>query len=228
MKKKTENDLKVLLVAAGFLAALASHFLVHDPLTLEMEGLQVEIDAQTAEKMRLKEIELQKDVLLLETEENRIIVENELQKYPEDVLPETYFMYADNLRNDLEVTIDGVNISNPTLMNKLTIMRWIEEQNVEVPVASYLTTLSFGWQFSYDQLKSFIEYVHSDQYRTVVNTVNVSYNAATGHLTGNTVIYKYFITTPSYVYEPADIPLVDKGNDNPFGTLASGQAPPQA
>lgn len=221
------NELKMLIIVIGVLAAIASHFLVHDPLTIEMEALAIEIEAAEAEKARLKAVEAQKDVLMLETEENRKIVENELSKYPEDILPETFMMYAQDLEDDLIMTLSGVNIAPPTLLSKMDIMRYIDGNNVETPIAAYMTTLGFSWNFSYNELKSFIEYVHADDYRTVINNVSVAYNAGTGHLSGSTVIYKYFITTPSYVYVPPEIPPIATGNDNPFGTLAEGQQLPQ-
>lgn len=227
MKIKSK-DIKMLLLAVGFVAAILSHVLVHQPCEDRILILEGEVETLSVERDRLKEIELIKDVLLLETEESQIIVENELMKYPEDILPETFTMYADNLRHDLAIEIDGVNISVPSLLSRMDIIRLIDDDDQEIPIASYLTTLSFGMTFSYAQLKSFIEYVRSDEYRTVLNTVNISYDASTGQLSGNAIIYKYFIVTPSYVFEPAEIPLVATGNNNPFGTLVSGQAIPEA
>lgn len=223
--KMKENDIKTLLLVIGIMSAISAHMFVRTPLEEEMVALDVLIVAETEERDRLKEIELIKDVLLLETEENRLIIENELKKYPEDVLTETYVMYADNMRNNLGISLTSVDISAPTLIKQVMIMRNINESDVEIPIASYLTTLSFGWEFTYAQLKSFIEYVRSDPQRTVVNAVNISYNSATGDLSGSAIIYKYFIATPSYVFVPTEIPMIPTGNNDPFGT---GQAVPEA
>lgn len=223
--KLKQNDVKMLLILIGVLAAVCSHMLVRTPLEEEMLILEGEVAAAQEEKQRLKEIEAVKDVLYLEIEENVLIVENELMKYPEDVLTETYIMYAENMRNSLGISLNSVDISVPSLINQTSIMRRIDQADVEIPIASYLTTLSFGWQFTYAQLKSFVEYVHSDAHRTVLNTVNVSFDASTGDLTGSAIIYKYFIATPSYVFEPTDIPMIATGNSDPFGT---GQAVPEA
>lgn len=222
-KKKSkikENDIKLILFLLGFAAMGCSHMLVYQPLQEDIElRLTDEIAAQTAEKERLNAVGLRLPVLMEETEANQIIVENELLKYPEDVLPETFMYYADNLRDQLDVTISAVTVSESALINKIDILRREGENDVSTPIAQYLTTLSFAWEFSYPQLKSFIEYVHADRERTVVNNLSISYNAGTGQLTGNTLINKYFIATPSYVYEAPDLPLVDSGTDNPFGTM---------
>ncbi len=225
--KLKPNEIKAILIVLGVLAAVLSHVVVRQPLEEAMVALQVQIDTQTAEKARLKEVEARKDIMLLENEESRIIVENEMLKYPEDVLTEAFVMYADDMVNNLGVTLDAVNISEPALLSTMDIMRYINEEDKSMKVASYLTTLGFGWQFNYAQLKSFIEYVHSAQHRTVVNSVNIAYDAATGQLIGNAIINKYFIATPNYIFAPPDIPLGPTGNNNPFGTLASGQAVPE-
>ncbi len=223
--KMKENDIKMLLLAIGFLCAIGSHMGIRTPTEEAMIPIAVAIEEEQAEKERLKQIKAKVDVLLLEIEENALIVEHELQKYPEDVLTETYVMYADNMRNNLGISLTSIDISWPSLLSKMTIMRRIDDKNVEIPIASYLTTLSISWDFTYQQLKSFIEYVHADNHRTVVNTVNVAFNGNTGDLTGTAIIYKYFIATPSYVFEPADIPMTSTGNNNPFAT---GQASPEA
>ncbi len=225
--KIKESEIKILLIVLGIGAAIASHMLVRQPTEEAIVILESQIAAATTEKARLKEIEARLDVILLETEENQKIVEYELMKYPEDILTETFIMYTDTMEHDLDLVVDGVNITVPSLLQKMEITRRVEEADVDMTVAGYLTTLSFGMNFTYSQLKSFIEYVHSESYRTVVNNISIAYNASTGHLSGSTVIYKYFITTPSYVYEPTEIPMVPTGNDNPFGTLTGGQAVPE-
>lgn len=217
--KVKENDLKVMLLALGVMAIACSHTLVNEPLTLEIEQLDAEIAAQTAERERLKGVQIREEVMLLEIDDNQKIIENELLKYPGDILIEDYIMYADTLRTQLDIELNGVSISNPSQLQKLNITRKVGEEDKEMAIASFLTTLSFSWEFSYEGLKSFIDYVHSDKERTVVNNVSVSYNAGTGLLTGATVINKYFIATPDYVYTPPDMPLTPTGNDNPFGTV---------
>lgn len=219
--KVKQNDIKMLLLALGVMAALCSHFLVHEPLTEQMVALQSEIDAALTEKTRLTEVEANMPVLLSEIEANTIIVENEFQKYPEDVLTETFIMYADNLRNQLDITILDVTITAPTMITKAEIMRKVEETDVVTPIASYITTLSFQWELSYSQLKSFIEYVHAERERTVLHSITIAYDASTGKLTGASVINKYFIATPNYLYVPPDIPLGPTGTDDPFGTVTS-------
>lgn len=218
-KKVDEGQIKMLLLALGALACIASHFMVHEPTEEQILLVDAEIATQTAEKERLLVIKAKEEVLRLETEESRIIVENELSKYPEDILTETYMMYADGIEKDLDFILDSVNVSVPSLMSKMDIIRHIDGDDVEIPIAAYLTTLAFGWDFTYAQLKSFIEYVRADEYRTVVNNINFAYNATTGQLTGSTVIYKYFIATPGYIFQPADIPMGATGTNNPFGTL---------
>lgn len=223
--KVKQNDIKLLLFVLGIMAMVCAHMLVYQPKNEDMElRLVPAIAEQETERARLKQVEAELPVMMERIEANKIIIENELQKYPEDVLTESYMMYAEDLRNQLDVTISGVNISVPSLLSQIDIKRSVNEVDTDAPIASYLTTLSFSWEFSYAQLKSFIEYVHADRERTVVNNLSIAYNAATGQLTGNSVINKYFIVTPNYRFEDVapDIPLVETGLDNPFGTVTSG------
>lgn len=213
------NDVKMLLFAMGIMALITAHLLVRDPKVEAMEALQVKIDAANAEKARLQEIGLRVPILVEEIEMFQVIVENEMLKYPDDVLTETFYMYSENLKNELDVTLAGITVSPPVVLDQMEIMRYINETDVLSPIASYKTSLSFTWEFDYDQLKAFISYVHGEQERTAVESLSVGYNAATGQLAGSAVINKYYIASDQYVYTPPDIPLGDIGTTNPFGTL---------
>lgn len=226
-KKQKEKEIKIALIALGIMAAIASHMLVRQPTEEAILLLEVDLEAANTEKARLMEIEARFDVILLETEEYQKIVEYELEKYPEDVLTESFIMYANGLEENLEIALNSVSITVPSMLQKMEITRRIEETDVPMTVAGYMSSLNFGMSMTYPQLKSFVEYVHAESYRTVLNNVTIAYDGSTGHLAGTAIVYKYFITTPSYVFESPEIPLVPTGNDNPFGTLESGQALPE-
>lgn len=214
-----QNDIKMLLFLMGVLSCIVSHFVVRDPLVIEMETLASKIETQTVERDRLKVALAELPRLYEEIEQFQIIVENEMLKYPEDILLEGYIMYALGFREDMEVELNGLAFSTPAQVSKMDIMRRIKEEDVLQPVATYRTTMSFSMDFTYDKLKSYIEYIAADPDRTVVESISIAYNAATGHLTGSTVINKYFIATPNYTYVIPDIPLMEYGNANPFGTI---------
>lgn len=221
--KMTAKDIVSALMAFGVLAVIGSHFLVNKPTNEEIVLLEAEVVTQTAERDRLKGVEARLEIMVDEIEANKKIIENELTKYPEEILTESFVMYAENMRNSLEISIDSANITAPSLLNTMELVRSIEDQDVNMTVASYLSTLSFGFKFSYAQLKSFLDYVHAERERTVVNALNFAYDGSNGQLSGTAVIHKYQIATPNYEYEPEeDIPMGSLGTDNPFGTILGG------
>ncbi len=221
--KMTAKDIISALMAFGVLAIMGSHFGINKPTNEKIELLKVEVETQTAERDRLKMVEGRLEIMVDEIEANKKIIENELTKYPEEVLTETFVMYTENMRNALGISLDSANITAPALINTMDLIRNIDDVDVNMTVASYLSTLSFGFKFSYPQLKSFVDYVHSERERTVLNTVNIAYDGSNGQLSGTAVIHKYLIATPNYQYEPEeDIPMGSLGTDNPFGTVLGG------
>ncbi len=222
MKKMTNKEISSLLLVLGVLAVVAAHMLVHTPNMDQVELLEIDIANQETEVARLRELEAQKPVMEEEIEKSKVIIESEMTKYPEEVLVEGFVMFAQNMKDTLEMDIQSVNIAAPTLLSQIEIMREQDGTNILMPMATYLTSLSMNCEFTYAQLKSMVEYVHDDAYRTVLNSVNISYNAATAQLMGDMNVNKYFVATPDYYYTPVVIPLVPTGNTNPFGTAIRG------
>lgn len=218
-KKKISNkEISTLLLVFGALAVIAAHLVVYSPKMDEVELLNVEIATKETEVARLKELEAQLPVMQEEIENSHIIIENEMKKYPEEVLTESYVMFAEEIRDTLEVDLLDVGISEATLLSQLQIMRRTGEVNALTPMATYLTSLTMNCLYSYSQLKSMVEFIHGGDHRTVLNSVSIAYDSTTAQLAGTVVVDKYFVATPDYQYVPTVIPLVPTGNTNPFGT----------
>lgn len=218
MKKLTGKEISTLLLVFGVGAVVASHMMVYTPNMDEVELLEVQIATQQTEVTRLKDLEAQLPVMEEEISNSQIIVENEMKKYPEEVLVEGFVMFAEDMRNDLEVDIYSVAIAAPTLLSQLEIIRSNENGSVVMPMATYRTSLTMPCDFTYSQLKTMVQYIHSGSYRTVLNSISFAYNASTAQLSGSVDVNKYFVATPNYQYVPTVIPLVPVGTNNPFGT----------
>ncbi|MFI3250075.1 MAG: hypothetical protein R3Y07_03845 [Eubacteriales bacterium] len=187
--------------------------------------MQAEIEVEKTEIARLKEHEAQLDVYLSSTEENRILVDSIMEAYPQEVRSEDLIMFANNMQTDVGIDVLSLEVVQGKSTNKFSVTRFIDDVDVVIPVSAYTTTVNLTANFTYAQLKSMIDYSHSEPYRTVVNSVTVAYDSTTGQLTGKMAVNKYFLATSEYVYDPTIIPSVDIGTVNPFGTILDGSSP---
>lgn len=83
----------------------------------------------------------------------------------------------------------------------------------------FVTNISLTYNSTYKALKELISYIHNNQNRRTLHTMNVSYDTETGNLTGSVELGMYSLTGLNKAYEAPAIPSMTIGTDNIFGTV---------
>lgn len=221
MKKFDKKQIPMLVLGLSIVACLVVHIFVRTPMQEDLLLIEAAVKLEKEELARLKEHEAQLQFYLTSIEENRLLVDSIMDIYPEEVLSEGQIIFADHLQDDVGITVTNAAFQPFKSLNRFNITRFIDDVDTRVPVSAYLATTTYQGAFTYPQLKSMIDYTQSDAYRTVIDTLNISYDGGSGELTGTMVVNKYFLTTSEYVYDPTVIPPIESGTTNPFGTITT-------
>jgi hypothetical protein len=220
-----KRDVKILLVLLGVLFLAASYWFVYNPLSQQADSLQ----AQTQDlKPRLNT--LRGYYHDLDTYQNAITqtkntVEKERSRYPDDVRPENMIMYADQLRNNFGIDIQELSFEDPVPCLEFKGFQEGGNKNDPLNLTAYQRSMTVKCGVGYAELKKLIDFVYQTDHRTSVDTVNVSFDSKTGKLTGDVMLNQYFIAGTGNAYVPAQVPDVEKGREDLFGTVSAPEQP---
>ena len=219
--KISKHDQKLILVLLGIAVFLAAYLGICKSFNDKKADVETQITQLQAEAETLREYS--SNQASYQAEINRIgeSISTELKAYPSDVRSEDLIMYVTELETNLGISIESISIASPEVVSKFTVPEKSGSTYQLVPVVAVRTGLTIDCSLSYTQLKNLINYVNTTSNKTDISDVSVSYDSQTGELSGSVTIDKYFICSADYTYTPTNIPSVDKGTNNPFGTLTA-------
>ena len=128
-------------------------------------------------------------------------------------------MFANDQAVTLGLDLTNVNVTPAELVSQFSVPEKNGDAYTLVPVAALRTGLEIQCGLDYSQLKKLLNAIYAQKQRTIVNSVDVSYNSTTGALTATVSIEKFLIAGKDYIYEKTNIPGIEQGTDDPFGTV---------
>lgn len=216
----SKRDQRLLFVLLGIAVFLVLYLLVYKSYNDKKADVQTQIDSLMP---RLTELQgynanlssYQDGISKIENS-----VSTELSKFPSDVRSEDMIMYANELEDKLDISVQKIDIVPPELISQFNIPKQTSDGYTLVPIAALRTGIDIDCTLDYNQLKKLINYIYATKQRTTLKSVNVSFNAETGGLVGTVSIEKYFVSSADYTYQKTDIPSVKKGTSDLFGTFS--------
>lgn len=216
----SKKDARLLFVLLGIAILLASYLLLYDPYTTKADAVSAEIN-----QLRPVLTELQGHYANLPVYEEGVAVaretiEEESKRYPFSVRPEDMIMYAIRLEDRLGMDITSIGFSEavPVLAFQ-TFKENGDGEEVPVDVSAYRVSMTVTFDLSYEEFKELARYVAQTKERSSLNSLSLSFDSATGALTGTATIDKFFISDGSEEYVATSVPTVELGRDDLFGTL---------
>lgn len=225
----SKRDQRLLLVLLGLAIFLFTYLTVCRAYDAKREELQSQIDSLAPRLAELRQYSSNLSSYQEEISKIEDSVDSELSKFPSDVRNEDMVMYADELQKNIGIKLNGISVAKPELMSRFDIPRESADGYKLVPVAAMRIGADIDCSMNYSQLKSLINYIYSTKEKTALKSVNISFNAETGGLTGTISVEKYFVSSADYSYQKTNIPSVETGVSDPFGTFsvsASGENAP--
>jgi len=222
----SKRDANLLLILLGILLFVAGYFTVYLPYQNKTEALQAEIAALRPTLSELKGYEEKLDSYKAGIDGMEGKIAAEMERYPTDVRPEDFVVYAIELEEKIELDVTGIQFEDPVLISQFDSIRKNGEQYTVTPLAAYAYAATANCSLSYEELKDLIRYVNETPLCTKLDNVSVSFDSENGGLTGFFTLDKYFITSGSDPYVPTKVPDVALGTDDLFGTFGAAPAAP--
>ncbi|MGM9521962.1 MAG: hypothetical protein ACI3VB_05730 [Oscillospiraceae bacterium] len=216
--KIAKHDVKLLLVLAGLLIFLASYLLVFNPFQKRTQEVKSRINELQPQVQALEE-----DYLLLAEyedgiETSRANVAELLKFFPADVKEEDVLSYLLTMEAHENIRMESVTFMDPELVRQFDAVLEQDRQDVIETMEVYRTSTVMTGTMSYPQAKNVIDYFYASPMQTNLENVALTFNAETGLLTGTFQLVKYYIKWPGATYTPEQVPTVERGVRDLFGT----------
>jgi len=218
----SKHDQKLILVLLGLAIFLASYFGISKAYNEKRLDVESQTAALSAQLDTLRSYNAQQSTYQSEIDTIDQSLSTKLALFPSDIRSEDLIMFVTELEAQVGISVSNISLAAPQLITKLTIPEKSDSGYQFVPKLALRTGLTVSCSMSYAQMKKLVTYIYANKVKTDIESISVSYNSASGELSGSVTIARYFICPTDYVYDATDIPFVQKGVDNPFGTITAG------
>lgn len=219
----SKRDIKLLFILLGAVFLLIGYFAVYSPYTAKAETVESETNELKPRLEELRGYFQNLDVYEKDINSAKQTIRTEMKRYPSDVRPENMILYAQTIRQNFGVDITGLSFDTPL---SILTFQGVEQQGDDTQVrelTAFRRSMTITCNLSYRQLKDMIAYINSTEQRTAVDSVNISYDSESGELTGDATLVQYFITGEGDKYIAAEVPDVELGRENLFGTMSGAE-----
>ena len=219
--KVSKRDLYLLLALAGVIIAFCAWNFGFKKMTAKTETLrndtaviQAEIDKYSAVKNNI-------DIYQKGIEDATNKIAGTLRKFPSDVLVEDAVM----LGRELEKNVDSTYVTSASVGNRVNVYtaKSVPADATSSPVTYQLfrNQVGIAYTTSYKGFKEMLDYVNGHANRMSLESFSLSYDTATGLLSGSSAINMYCVTGTDKAYVEQNLSGVKLGTDNIFGTISS-------
>ena len=212
-----QSDIKILLVLLAIGLIVASIFLVARPKNDSIKALQSEISELQARYDDLCAKESQKDQFIAETKEFNEKFDAEVAKYAPDLDQENTLMFLKGVEETHEFQNVSVSLPQPSTYYVLgqgsaaegaTVSEDPEEAANQYVVLA--DAYGITYKGSYEDLKTYLDYVANYKYRMCISSINIAYSADAekplDECTGSINLNEYAVTGPDREH---DVPVID-------------------
>ena len=222
----SNRDKVLLLVLAGVLILFAVYMTVVKDYNAKRDAAEAQLAELTPQLQQLQEYEANQKNYAAKTTKMGNEIATQMQRFPNDIRSEHIILNAKTLQDALGIKIQCVGSEPAALLSSFQLPLKDESgQYVMQNVYAFTTGENIQCTMGYDQFKSLLDFIYSQNEYTALKSVSVTYDSETGGLSGTAAITKYFIVPEKYVYTKANTEGVQQGVTNPFGTTkSSGKA----
>jgi hypothetical protein len=133
--------------------------------------------------------------------------------------PLKYFNPEVNPEDGNMFHISTISFGKPILLKKFEAKTQPDQETAANYSAYSLQTTVNATNLGYNNLKRVIRWITNYEYRTIIDSVAVNYDANTGTLAGTFMYTKVYIDDGSYEYVQTKVPEGPVGVDSPFGII---------
>lgn len=238
----SEKDKRLLFLLFSLIFVACSYFFVYLPnlkkaevINTENETLQAKLNELTTMAAKEGDVKTQTQEMTnkigeLELEfpaqintEDVIITLNDIEETAQIKITSAEFTMNQVLSTPVaepvpQTTPDATTESTPAT-NTATATGDQGKTADTTALTGYKTSVIVSFQATYDGLKKTIDYVSNNKNRMVINDLSTAYDSTTGNLSGTMTINFYSVSGMNKEYSAPNVPGIETGVDNIFGTV---------
>lgn len=207
--KISKKDQKTLLYILGVIMVIAVYFLYYSSKQKDLEALQSEVDSLYTEVVELEDYEVNNKLYKDNTKKYYNEIDAMVNEFPAGVKEESVIMYSKELENVIGVNTNNVTMTPATLISSFGV----GERQKHL----YATNVTMTIDGNYDQIKKVIDNIYSYPDKRTLTSVSLSYDSATGNLTGSMVMNLYALSGKDRMYQKPNTGITNHGTNNIFG-----------
>ena len=207
--KITRRDLGVIMIIAGILIAFLAYKMNFEGVLEEIDALQQEqksIQAEIDSVQPLKAAAPTYEANMKKMEANITSIMNE---FAPDIWQEDNIMYVVELLDELNVDVPSFSASPASEVQSVEGTGHLAGKKYTLGKATVNVSYSAD---TYDDLKSYINYIYSDEsVKRVIDNIDMTFNSEDGSVSGSTTIFQYVMNDDTREYDPVELPDDDLG-----------------
>lgn len=211
----SSRDKKLLIILAGVILLVVSYYFVYRNLEAEKAVIEAENDTISAHITQMEA--LKERVPEFESETDRMNKEVNLivNKFPSYLQIENSIMDVVNLEENTGAYVSSMTV-NPSVVIDTG---YVADNGSAVSYQLYDVSSSINFDVDYLGMKKMISLIAESSNPMSVGNVTLTFDSTTGLLNGNMEFDTYFLYGQEKPYKEADIPTLEHGTDNIFGTI---------
>lgn len=240
---------RLIYVLGGVAIVLICYFVVYQNLTDKNSLLQNEISSLEQQVAVLREMDANKEDNIAKTEEMQKGIREITAAYPADVKEEDIMFFTDSLELSDSVSGLSMAFSPKQLITSTSAAEQgttdaatgevtdgtadettettadVSAADATTNVASaggyvlYDTVASLTFTASYDDTKTIVDDILTDDERRSIEQIDLTFDDSTGNLNGTITVNNYSMTGTGNEYKKTPVEEVTIGRDNLFGTV---------
>jgi hypothetical protein len=223
----SSKECKLLVVLVGILAVVAVYFAVYKPTMEKNTALESENATLSQKVDYLKSLVAKEEEYRSETERMNAEVAQMLVDFPSYLMIENEIMNVVDSEGVSNADIASVTVGDPALVDiaggTASDGTTAEATTTVASSAAQQYSLfdmntSISYTASYEGMKQLINFVAGDKDKHSVSTFTATLDNSTGYITGVMDYDAYFIYGQDKDYVSPDIPSINHGTENIFGS----------
>ena len=228
----SKRDIKLLLMLLGLVAVVASFYLVYTPAkerreAIEAQNVELQNQVSRLEELNANKPQYEADILSMNQEIEALTAEFPAASKEEDGI---YFAHLMETNVAGDVAISAVTLGNPEVVLVTEVVNGgagesADASTVEGGAAAtvseytmYRNRNSFVYTTGYNGMKNLVNTVNNQLDKITIQTLSVSYDTATGLLSGSLDANFFTMEGTEREYVKPNIPHVNEGTSNLFKT----------
>ncbi len=217
---KSKQNAQLIIVLFAVLIFVVLYFVVRNPMIAEIEIMESELTTLRPELEILETHNAQLPTYQQKIDDVSLYSAEYLGTFPGGVKEEDMLVWFMNMEDTLDYNFYDIGFSPASMFSQFRGIVATEGTSGFKDITAYKTSATISAFMSYQQVKNALTHTYSDERKSAVDTLSVTYDSTLGELSVGMTVSKYYLEFEGSQYVQTPMPQVSTGVNNLFGTTA--------